>query len=64
MNRMNTATVGLAVTPTVLQTFLSHVCFADALLDALSDSYDSMRSPEDNTRTQCWTKTRPVGKQT
>lgn len=28
MNRMNTATVGLAVTPTVLSTFLSHVSTA------------------------------------
>lgn len=26
MNKMNTATVGLAVTPTVLSTFVSHVC--------------------------------------
>lgn len=25
MNKMNTATVGLAVTPTVLSTFISHV---------------------------------------
>jgi hypothetical protein len=33
---MNTATVGMAVTPTVMSTFLSHVCYLIAISVPLS----------------------------
>lgn len=42
---MNTATVGLAVTPTVLSTFVSHVCLPWTLeeMEIMGDEEEEMR---------------------
>lgn len=46
MNKMNTATVGLAVTPTVLSTFVSHVRLLHRACDTEEEEEEEAIGPE------------------